>query len=224
MKTYRADFIRNPGMISPATLFAQIKTVVEYAAIIPENGSWKITAITTNCEETLDDWIHRKLRKFLDRAAADQNADFREEEKSELQLGKEWGALSAKAAANPGAYIWPVRLSGIEIQSRRELLGLEAKELGELCNTNKVNVFQWEQGTRQAPYRIALILDQLEKQTDRIVESLKDHYDSNPYSTHHLTAYRTTEELKQAEPTLPTWATAKWWRQLIAQVKRRIRT
>jgi hypothetical protein len=78
-------------------------------------------------------------------------------------------------------------------------------------------VSHWEIGAKPIPYRVALVLTDLEQATQKNI----DQKISKINNTNHLIIYRISDQLKQIESNSPQWATARWRRQLSAKIQQR---
>jgi transcriptional regulator with XRE-family HTH domain len=106
------------------------------------------------------------------------------------------------------------RMTGGELQTVREFLGLTGDALAGLLGVNPRTVRSWESGRDPIPERVRGDVEQIEADTAAavgvVVAALNDARDPA------ITVYRTDDELHEARPDMGH-LTARWWRHVVAR-------
>lgn len=106
------------------------------------------------------------------------------------------------------------RMTGGELQTVREYLGLTGQALAGILGVNPRTLRSWEQGRDPVPVRVREEIEAIEADTARavgeVVAALQDARDPA------VVVYRTDEDLWAARPGTEH-LTARWWRHVVAR-------
>ena len=106
------------------------------------------------------------------------------------------------------------RMTGGELQTVREYLGLTLDALAGILGVRPDTVRRWESGREAVPYRVgdevAVIENATAAAVDELVRALHDARDPA------VVVYRTDAELHAARPDT-AHLTARWWRHVVAR-------
>lgn len=67
-----------------------------------------------------------------------------------------------------------MKLTGTEVQARREALGLSQSALADYLNVSQATISGWEKGRTRAPEGIAAQLDHLEQRLEELIDAIVD--------------------------------------------------
>ena len=109
------------------------------------------------------------------------------------------------------------RMTGGELQTVRESLGLSQATLAALLQVREDTVAHWERGRDPIPERVRLQVEELERMTDatvrQVVETLKDAQDPS------VVVYRTAKDVPADRPDVARMG-ARWWRHVVYRATR----
>ena len=155
-------------------------------------------------------------------AYLDLGADYDETAELEPDTEDEYRQIIATGAAVQAEQFdppepQPERLTGGELQTIREYLGLTGDALAGFLGVNPRTLRSWEQGRELVPVRVRAEVAELERMTDDAVELLVAVLQRDPG----IVVYRTDAEMVAARPDLAHMS-ARWWRHVVARARRQV--
>lgn len=84
-------------------------------------------------------------------------------------------------------------MNGIELRSRREALGLNQADLGELLGVRQATISTWESGRRLVPAGVSGELNVIEEQVEAIVDQAAEFLDATSVRPVTLTVWADDE-------------------------------
>lgn len=108
------------------------------------------------------------------------------------------------------------RMSGLELQTIREYLGINIKSLAAILAVERTTIYKWEAGVEPIPYEVIDSLDAVEYttilETDKLVASLI------AMTRPEVVVYATDAGLHEARPDIAELhLNARWWRHVVAR-------
>jgi transcriptional regulator with XRE-family HTH domain len=111
------------------------------------------------------------------------------------------------------------RMTGGELQTVREYLGLTTEHLAAMLDVRHDTARRWESGRDPIPYRVREEVEQIEEHTaravDDLVAALQDARDPA------VVVYRTDADMHAARPDT-THLPARWWRHVVARAAEQV--
>ena len=106
------------------------------------------------------------------------------------------------------------RITGAELRTRMDWLGLADRPMGALLGVRPDTVRRWITGKHPIPYRVGGELEALDQATGRVVGALVGALGG--VRDPGVLVYRTDEDLWAAGVAPPPWPAA-WWRMVVAR-------
>ena len=108
-------------------------------------------------------------------------------------------------------------MTGAELQSMREYLGLSIDWLAEQLTLNKRRMLRMEEGKERIPTVLVSLIDDIYEETNQMVDELSGHYRRKVKATQNdvvVATYRTDREYDAAGGKYPS----RWHRMVMARV------
>lgn len=107
-----------------------------------------------------------------------------------------------------------VRMTGGEMQTIREYLGLTLDTLASILHVREDTLRKWEAGKDPIPYRIPDEIDRIEALTSDAIDDLVSGINDSPDP--YVIVYRTDDDMLAARPEFGHLG-ARWWRHVAAR-------